>query len=99
MKYLAVPWATATATFLASTSLSAHDGPDPLMHWSLKPRFIGGGGGGLETPGPFRPPFSHLVSRGHHYAMAWINGSQFSYKAYDLDGKLFDTFTLEKAAR
>lgn len=56
----------------------------------------GGGGGGLETPGPFRTPFEHIVKRGHHYAMVWINGSKLSFKAYDLEGNLFDTFELTK---
>lgn len=56
----------------------------------------GGGGGHLETPGPFRPPFSQLVRRGHHYAMVWVNGTHFVYKAYHLDGRLFDTFELKK---
>lgn len=56
----------------------------------------GGGGGGLETPGPFRTPFEHIVKRGHHYCMVWINGSKLSFKAYDLEGKLFDTFELQK---
>ncbi|BDS07078.1 hypothetical protein NT6N_21180 [Oceaniferula spumae] len=56
----------------------------------------GGGGGPLETPGPFRTPFSVMVQRGHHYAMVWINGGRFEYKAYDINGRLFDTFTLSK---
>ncbi len=56
----------------------------------------GGGGGPLETPGPFRTPFSNLVRRGHHYAMVWMNGGHFEFKAYDLDGRLFDTFSIRK---
>ncbi len=56
----------------------------------------GGGGGPLETPGPFRTPFANLVRRGHHYAMVWINGGQFEFKAYDLEGRLFDTFSIRK---
>ncbi|MGC6427521.1 MAG: metallophosphoesterase [Akkermansiaceae bacterium] len=56
----------------------------------------GGGGGHLETPGPFRTPFGQVVQRGHHYAMVWINGRHFEYKAYDLEGRLFDQFTLRK---
>ena len=59
----------------------------------------GGGGGHLETPGPYRNPFSQLVRRGHHYAMVWINGKQFVFKAYDLNGQLFDTFTLDKGQK
>ena len=56
----------------------------------------GGGGGHLETPGPFRTPFTQIVRRGHHYAMVWVNGSTLVYKAYDLEGRLFDTFELKK---
>ena len=56
----------------------------------------GGGGGNLETAGPFRAPFTHIVRRGHHYTMVWINGSTLVYKAYDLEGRLFDTFELIK---
>ena len=59
----------------------------------------GGGGGHLETPGPFRAPFTHIVQRGHHYTMVWVNGSHLVYKAYDLEGRLFDSFELRKAAQ
>ena len=56
----------------------------------------GGGGGGLETPGPYRPYFQHTVRRGHHYTMVMINGKQLQLKAYDLQDQLFDTVQLEK---
>ena len=56
----------------------------------------GGGGGGLETPGPFRPWFQHTVRRGHHYCMVHVNGGQLDIKAYDLDGFLFDVLSLTK---
>ena len=56
----------------------------------------GGGGGGLETPGPFRPSFQNNVRRGHHYCMAYINGGVLELKAFDLDGRLFDQTKLEK---
>ncbi|MDB4544782.1 metallophosphoesterase [Akkermansiaceae bacterium] len=56
----------------------------------------GGGGGGLETPGPFRTSFSNTVRHGHHYAMVWVNGTTLEYKAYDLEGRLFDTLTIQK---
>ena len=56
----------------------------------------GGGGGPLETPGPFRTPFANLVRRGHHYAMVWINHGRFEFKAYDLQGRLFDTYSIVK---
>jgi predicted phosphodiesterase len=56
----------------------------------------GGGGGGLETPGPFRPYFQNNVKRGHHYCLVAVNGGTFELKAFDLDGRLFDTVTLVK---
>ena len=56
----------------------------------------GGGGGGLETPGPFRTSFSNMVKRGHHYSMVWVNGNTLEFKAYDLEGRLFDTLTIQK---
>lgn len=56
----------------------------------------GGGGGSLETPGPFRPFFQNNVKRGHHYCMAYINGDTLEFKAFDLEGRLFDTMKLEK---
>lgn len=57
----------------------------------------GGGGGHLESAGPFRTPFTQIVRRGHHYAMVWVHGNTLVYKAYDLDGRLFDTFELKKS--
>jgi acid phosphatase type 7 len=56
----------------------------------------GGGGGSLETPGPFRPFFQNTVRRGHHYVMVHINGGMLEFKAYDLEGRLFDYMKLEK---
>lgn len=56
----------------------------------------GGGGGGLENPGPFRTSFSNVVHRDHHYTMMHVNGDKVEARVYDLEGKLFDTFTLEK---
>ncbi len=56
----------------------------------------GGGGGGLETAGPVRPFFQNNVKRGHHYVMVYINGSTMEFKAFDLEGNLFDTFSIQK---
>ena len=58
----------------------------------------GGGGGGLETPGPYRPFFQNNVKRGHHFCMAHINGGTLEFKAYDLEGRLFDYMKIEKSA-
>ena len=57
----------------------------------------GGGGGGLETPGPYRPFFQNQVRRGHHYVMAHLNGDTLEVRSYDLDDRLFDTFTIKKS--
>lgn len=57
----------------------------------------GGAGGGLETAGPFRPFFQNNVKHGHHYCMVMVNGRTMEIKAFDLEGRLFDTVTLKKA--
>lgn len=56
----------------------------------------GGGGGGLETPGPYKPAWQNNVKRGHHYCMVAINGKTIEIKAFDLDGRLFDFVKLSK---
>ena len=56
----------------------------------------GGGGGSLETPGPFKPFFQNNVRRGHHYCMISVNGKRLEFKAFDLKNQLFDTFQVEK---
>ncbi|MGY8768494.1 MAG: metallophosphoesterase [Pirellulales bacterium] len=56
----------------------------------------GGGGGGLETPGPFRPYFQNNVRRGHHYVMVYVNGKTFELKSFTLEGRLFDYLKVEK---
>ncbi|MFW5697819.1 MAG: metallophosphoesterase, partial [Fimbriimonadaceae bacterium] len=56
----------------------------------------GGGGGGLETPGPTRPWFSNYVRYGHHYVLVSLTENKLEYRAYDVEGRLFDTLVLEK---
>jgi len=56
----------------------------------------GGGGGGLEQAAPQRAWFSLHVQRGHHYCFATIHDRTIQFKAYDLEGRLFDTFELTK---
>ena len=58
----------------------------------------GGGGGGLEQAAPQRSWFSIHVQRGHHYCFAAVHDRTIEFKAYDLEGRLFDTFNLTKAA-
>lgn len=58
----------------------------------------GGGGGGLEQAAPQRSWFSIHVQRGHHYAFAAVHDRTIEFKAYDLEGRLFDTFRLTKPA-
>jgi acid phosphatase type 7 len=59
----------------------------------------GGGGGGLESPGPTRPFFQNNVRRGHHYCMIAVNGSTLEFKAFDIEGRLFDTMTIKKSKK
>ena len=56
----------------------------------------GGGGGSLETAGPFKPGFQNNVRHGHHYCMVAINGGTLEFKAFDLEDRLFDYFKLSK---
>ena len=56
----------------------------------------GGGGGGLELAGPIRPFFQNTVKRGHHFCYVAVNGKNLEMKAYDLEGRLFDTLVIEK---
>lgn len=57
----------------------------------------GGGGGGLEQAAPQRSWFSIHVQRGHHYCFATVHDRTIQFKAYDLEGRLFDGFELTKA--
>jgi hypothetical protein len=56
----------------------------------------GGGGGGLEQAGPIRPGFQNNVRRGHHFVYVAINGSTLELKSFDLEGRLFDNWVVEK---
>jgi predicted phosphodiesterase len=59
----------------------------------------GGGGGGLETPGPIRPWFQNNVRRGHHWCYVAVNGGTLELKAFDLEGRMFDVLTLTKSIK
>jgi predicted phosphodiesterase len=56
----------------------------------------GGGGGGLETPGPIKPWFQNNVRRGHHYCTVSIAGRVLELKTFDLENRLFDLLKIEK---
>lgn len=56
----------------------------------------GGGGGGLETAGPYRPSFQNNVKHGHHYCLVAVNNETLEFKAFDLEGRLFDAVKIEK---
>jgi hypothetical protein len=58
----------------------------------------GGGGGHLEVAAPQRTWFNLHFASVYHYCYAAIAERTIVFKAYDLDGKLFDTFELTKAA-
>jgi acid phosphatase type 7 len=57
----------------------------------------GGGGGGLESAAPQRTWFNLHFQRAYHYCYAAIYDRTIVFKAYDIDGLLFDTFELTKA--
>lgn len=58
----------------------------------------GGGGGGLETAGPIKPYFQNNVKHGHHYCLVGVNGRTLEFKAFDLEGRLFDYMKIDKSA-
>lgn len=58
----------------------------------------GGGGGGLETAAPNKAWFSVHVNRAHHICYVTIHDRTIQLKAYDIDGRLFDTFEFTKPA-
>lgn len=57
----------------------------------------GGGGGGLESFGPYRPAFQRHVRTGHHFTYVTSFAGELDMKAYDIEGRLFDHFTFEKS--
>lgn len=74
----------------------------PILQMSVNSkkgvRYItsGGGGGGLEQAAPQRSWFSLHFKRAHHYCYATVHDQTIQFKAYNLDGLLFDTFELTK---
>ena len=58
----------------------------------------GGGGGGLEQAAPQRSWFTVHVQRGHHDCVAAVHDRSIEFKAYDIEGRLFDNFQLTKPA-
>lgn len=77
----------------------------PILQMSINQkngvRYIvsGGGGGGLEQAAPQRSWFTLHVQRGHHYCFASVHDRTIQFKAYDIEGRLFDTFELTKEKR
>jgi acid phosphatase type 7 len=57
----------------------------------------GGGGGGLEEPSPQRTWFSLHVNKAYHYCHVAVFDRTMVFKAYDVDGRLFDSFEMTKA--
>lgn len=56
----------------------------------------GGGGGHLEHPAPQRTWFSLHVQRAFHYCQAAIHDRTIVFKAFDIEGRMFDSFELKK---
>lgn len=57
----------------------------------------GGAGGGLETFAPTRNWFTLEIQEGHHYCTFAIYDQTMIFKAIDYEGRLFDSFQLNKA--
>lgn len=57
---------------------------------------IGGGGGSLEDFTPFNPWFSDKKVRTHHLCFVSVNGGHVRVQAIDDQGRLFDSFEINK---
>ena len=58
----------------------------------------GGAGGGLEDFDPTRSWFTQELQTGHHYTTFAVFQNRLVFKAIDHEGRLFDTFEMEKEA-
>lgn len=56
----------------------------------------GGAGGNTEDAAPARSWFTSKFYRGFHYCIAQIGGGQFRFRMYDIEGRLKDTFEMNK---
>ena len=56
----------------------------------------GGAGGGLEDFDPVRSWFTQELHNKHHYCTFSIYEDHLSFKATDIEGRLFDTFQMKK---
>jgi hypothetical protein len=50
----------------------------------------------LEVAGPVKPYFQNNVKHGHHYCLAAVNGRTLEFKAFDMEGRLFDYLKIDK---
>lgn len=57
---------------------------------------MGGAGGGLEDFAPTRNWFMAKVKRDNHYGTILINDNTLSMSAFDINGKMFDNFSITK---
>lgn len=75
----------------------------PILNMSINlkkgVRYItsGGGGGHLESPAPQRTWFSLHVNKAYHYCHTVVFDRTMVFKAYDIEGRLFDTFEMTKS--
>ena len=93
-----------TASTSPSTGTSTcTSGPGRSSRWRSTSRresaiiTSGGGGGSLEQAAPQRTWFSLHFQQAYHYCYAAISDRTIVFKAYDIDGLMFDTFELTKA--
>lgn len=68
----------------------------PVLKGGVTYMITGGGGGGLEKPGPWRLPFSAKVYSGHHYSLVSVHGAVLRIEVIDLEGRVFDSIELRK---
>lgn len=74
----------------------------PLREGKVDPsgvRYIntGGGGGYLEQFAPTRNWFTARLHRAHHFCYLAVHGDTLEFQASDIDGRVFDSMTLDKS--
>ncbi len=59
----------------------------------------GGAGGRLEESAPRRSWFTAKLRRAHHYCYVMLRRDRFELQAFDITGRMFDRFVIEKGMR
>ena len=66
------------------------------LHNGVHYVICGGGAAELETFAPVRTWFANRLMRGYHYVCVRIHETTLEYQAYDIEGRVFDSFEIRK---